>query len=152
MQASAGCWQVYNELIADTLTTPAGAVERWHHVDCFAVQHPGGAQADRRQRQSVAVHLVSLCLLHEFGQQPRRAPVRRGSTSRHVLAWAGLDDWPFLTPPADLGPVTVRDVRAASAGERVERMQAWATAAWSAWGAHHEVVRVWAAALQAQGR
>lgn len=110
MQASPGCWQVYTELAAGALTAPGAPDARWHHVDCYAVQHPGGAQDDRRQRQSVAVHLVSLCLLHEFGQPPTQASARRGQISQRVLARVGLQDWPYLPPPTNLGAVTSRDV------------------------------------------
>ncbi len=94
MRASPGCWQVYTELVAGALAAPGAPDARWHHVDCYAVQHPRGAQDDRRQRQSVAVHLVSLCLLHEFGQPPAQASAQRGQTSSRVLARIGLRDWP----------------------------------------------------------
>ena len=152
MRASPGCWQIYNEIIANTLTGPSTPLERWHHVDCFAVQHPGGAQHDRRQRQSVAVHLISLCLLHEFGQPPAGAADGRGKTSRHVLARVGLQDWPFLLPPFDLGAVTARDVRAAAADKRAERMNDWARAAWTAWAGHHDAVRSWTETACEQSR
>ena len=116
------------------------------------MQHPGGAQQDRRQRQSVAVHLISLCLRYEFGQPPERALAQRGKTSWHVLARVGMQDWPFLLPPSDLGAVTVRDVHVTAAQERAGRMQDWARAAWTAWAGHHDVVRPWAAAAWEQGR
>lgn len=103
MRASPGCWQIYNELIADSLTEAGTPLERWHHVDCFAVQHPGGAQQDRRQRQSVAVHLVALCMLHEFGQPPEDASATRGKTSRHVLARVGCRTGPSCCHPRTWG-------------------------------------------------
>lgn len=152
MQASPGCWQVYTELAAGALTAPGAPDARWHHVDCYAVQHPGGAQDDRRQRQSVAMHLVSLCLLHEFGQPPTQASARRGQISQRVLARVGLQDWPYLPPPTNLGAVTARDVHATAPGERAVRMQEWASSAWAAWSIHHDAVRSWAAVARAGRR
>lgn len=147
MRASPGCWQVYSGLVAVLAGDTSDEVGRWHHVDCYAVQHPGGAQDDRRQRQSVAVHLVSLCLLREFGQPPERASARRGQMSRRVLGRGGLRHWPYLVPPGDLGAVTAVDVRAAAPADRPGRSQDWAMSAWSAWSAHHDTVRPWAAAV-----
>lgn len=152
MQASPGCWQVYTQLVAGALTAPGAPGARWHHVDCYAVQHPGGARDDRRQRQSVAVHLVSLCLLHEFGQPPDQASARRSQISQRVLARVGLHDWPYLPPPANLGAVIARDVHAAAPGERAVRMQEWASSAWAPWSVHHDAVRAWAAVARADRR
>jgi hypothetical protein len=125
MRASPGCWHLYGQLIAQ-------AQDRVH-VDCYAAQHPGGAEHDRRQRQSVAVHLISLCLLLEHHRHPDR-----GRMSRTVLPRRGLDDWPYLPPPATLGTVTV-----ANAGLDLE---SWAKSVWTAWSAHHGTVRNWAEA------
>ena len=96
MQASPGCWQLYGELGATAMAAQVVPEAAWYHVDCYAVQHPGGAQDDRRQRQSVAAPLNSLCLLHEFGQPPQQAPARRSRISQRVLARVGLPDWPYL--------------------------------------------------------
>ncbi len=156
MVASPGCWRMYGELVADWQGSDAGGgvgAARWHHVDAYAVQHPGGAERDRRQRQSVAVHLVTLCLLLEGGQPPERAPARRGRTSRVVLGRLGLEDWPYLIPPRGPGAVTVADVAAASAaGELEDRARAWLESAWAAWEPHHGTVRSWAGIVQGAGR
>jgi len=145
MQASPGCWRLYGELCARTFADPGPPAINWHHVDCYAVQHPGGAERDRRQRQSVAVHLTSLCLLQELGQPPEQAAQRRGRVSQLVLPRLGLTDWPFLIPPDQLGPVTAADVQASSGSEEyASRLQQWASAAWTAWAPHHETVRTWA--------
>jgi hypothetical protein len=150
MQASPGCWQAYGELSALVHDLPVTSAIRWHHVDAYAVQHPGGADHDRRQRQSVAVHLVALCLLLECGQPPQQAAARRGRTSQAVLARLGRPDWPYLAPPAALGAVTAADVRSARTPAELEsRAEAWLESAWTAWAPHHGTVRSWATLQQA---
>jgi hypothetical protein len=145
MQASPGCWQLYGELDAHVYSRPAVPPLHTHSVDCYAVQHPGGAEHDRRQRQSIAVHLISLCLLLELDQPVCVAAERRGRTSRSVLGRLGLSDWPYLPAPTQPGAVTIADVHASSDSEQyVVRLQAWTSAAWTAWAAHHDTVRRWA--------
>lgn len=129
MQASPGCWQVYGELNAWAYAVPAIPVLHTHSVDCYAVQRPGGAEHDRRQRQSIAVHLISLCLLLEFDQPASAAAERRGRTSRIVLGQLQLQDWPYLPAPSHLGAVTAADVHASSELQRyVARLQEWTRA------------------------
>lgn len=148
MSASPGCWQIYGELGSRWLGQPGAGPARWQHVDAYAVQHPDGAEQDRRQRQSIAVHLVSLCLLLESGQPPGLAPARRGRTSHVVLERLNLPDWPYLEPPSDRGAVTVADVHAASGHFQQEtQAAAWLESAWAAWKVHHPDVRTWAAIL-----
>ena len=146
MQASAGCWQLYGELNARACVDSAVPVLHTHSVDCYAVQHPGDAEHDRRQRQSIAVHLISLCLLLEFDQPPAAAAQRRGRTSRVVLGHLRLPDWPYLPAPSRRGVVTAADVHASANPEQyADDLQEWAQAAWGAWAAHHVTVRQWAA-------
>lgn len=145
MQASPGCWTVYGQLIARITGAPDSPVTAWHHVDCYAVQHPGGAEHDRRQRQSVAVHLTTLCLLLEQGLPAGQAFAVRGRLSRTVLPAFGLPDWPYLTPPTDVCPITAIDVHAATDPVQLAgQVHAWAETAWAAWDEHHSTVRTWA--------
>lgn len=147
IQASPGCWAVYGQLVARAAGGGMSPATRWQHVDCYAVQHPGGAEHDRRQRQSVAVHLTALCLLLEHALPAGKVSGFRGRTSQTVLPALGLADWPYLAPSADLGQVTVADVPASDdADQLASRLREWAQAAWSAWSSHHETVRTWAAA------
>ena len=62
MHASPGCWMLYCGLEdwKASLTADHDAPTLIQHlVDSYAVQH--AANPDRRNRQSVAVHLMSLC-------------------------------------------------------------------------------------------
>lgn len=145
MRASPGCRQMYGEIGAREFGVSGYPAVHWHHVDCYAVQHPGCAEHDRRQRQSVAVHLTSLCLLLELGIPAERASALRARMSQMVLPRIGRADWPHLAPPASLGAVTVVDVHAATDhAHYVSLVEQWKSAAWMAWAGHHEMVHAWA--------
>ena len=145
MTASPGCWQVYGQWVAERAwSEPVDPVAVAHHVDCYAVQHPGRVEQDRRQRQSVAVHLISLCRLLEFEQPPQEATRSRTRIGRTVLAAAALDDWPLLTPPERLGATTIADVALAAGDDLPEVFMRWVDDCWRAWSRHHPTVREWA--------
>jgi CTP:molybdopterin cytidylyltransferase MocA len=134
--ASPACWATFGELLAREFgDIEYGRVHR-HTVDVYAVQHPG--TDERRQRQSVALHLIALChwLEHEV-------PVERLNAVTQRLA--GTDrPWPWLPPPERYA-MTVADVLEARSGvEHAGLVRRWGIATWSAWSAHHEVVRAWA--------
>jgi hypothetical protein len=147
MTASPGCWRLYGELMADAHVNPTVPALQALSVDCYAVQHPGGAADDRRQRHSVAVHLIALCLHVDAGRPPQHVAGLRGRISKSALPRLKLVDWPYLAPPTEHASVTVADVRrAADTDVYPDVLEAWTRAAWTAWAAHHDTVRVWAAA------
>ncbi|MFE3326103.1 DUF5946 family protein [Streptomyces sp. NPDC059176] len=148
MTGAAGCWQEFSELTAE-LTDPA--VLRLA-TDAYAVQHPHGGAVERRQRQSVGVHLTSLCLHLEHGVPEQRMRRVVNSISRKVLPRLGRDDWPALVPPTDLGPVTVLDVRGAAPEQRADATRRWAASVWTAWSDAHRTVDDWARAVLAEGK
>jgi CTP:molybdopterin cytidylyltransferase MocA len=135
--ASPACWSTFGELLAREFgDVTFGRIHR-HSVDVYAVQHPG--TDDRRQRQSVALHLIGLCHWLEHGIELDRLTA--------ITQRLANDDrsWPWLTPPAGY-PMTVVDVLAARDGaEHVRLVTSWAETTWEAWAAHHDVVRGWAA-------
>ncbi len=108
--------------------------------DAYAVQHPG--TPDRRSIQSVAVHLMGLCVLLEGdGASRRLQPVLGRMPARRTL------DLHWLTPPAPNGRLTVRDALDAGSGdEHAGVVEAWARDVWRAWRPHHATVREWLAA------
>ncbi|MCY1702729.1 DUF5946 family protein [Deinococcus sp. SL84] len=64
MSALPACWRSYGELMA---RLSAHGVSAPLHMDAYAAQHPGNALQDRRQRGSVAVHLIVLGAHFDFG-------------------------------------------------------------------------------------
>ena len=94
-------------------------------------QHPGNAAHDRRQRQSVAIHLCGLYLAIEVAM-----PLRKITTALGRLT--ARTDWPLL--PAPLSPhwLTVVDVAGASElNDHAARVERWARSVWEAWAPHH---------------
>ena len=134
--ASPACWSTFGEVLAREFGDVAfGRVHR-HTVDVYAAQHPG--TDDRRQRQSVALHLVGICHWLEHGL----AFDRLNAITQRL---ANEDrPWPWLTPPTSF-PITVGDVLVARDGpEHVGLVREWAETTWAAWAAHHDTVRAWA--------
>ena len=139
--ASPACWSTFGELLAREFGDVAfGRVHR-HSVDVYAVQHPG--TDDRRQRQSVALHLIGLCHWLEHGIEFDRLTAITQRLANDNRAW------PWLTPPVGY-PMTVVDVLVARNGaEHVRLVTRWAGTTWEAWAAHQDLVRGWAAEAMA---
>jgi hypothetical protein len=145
MTASSGCWQAFGEILAMEFGRTGWGSEHRLTVDTYAAQHPG--EDDRRQRQSVAIHLVALCHRLERGLDPKSL---LAATQRMT---ADKREWPHLTAPRSY-TLTVVDVReATTAEEHLALVRRWAEATWQAWSDEHATVRGWAdAALRAAGR
>ena len=134
--ASAGCWAAFGELLAREFQDPGYGWIHRHTVDAYTVQHPG--VDGRRQRQSVAVHLIGLCHWLEHGLDlailipitRRLAGEKRG--------------WPWLTPPADYGLTVLDALSATDADDHGRLVRRWAESVWHAWSTHHDLVRRWA--------
>ncbi|MGI8658543.1 MAG: DUF5946 family protein [Candidatus Limnocylindria bacterium] len=136
--ASPACWAAFGELLAREFQDLAYGRLHRHTVDVYTVQHPG--QDDRRQRQSVAIHLIGLCHWLQHGLDAQRV-----IAATQTMLKGGRPDWPWLEPPAEY-EITVQDVLTAESGDEHERLvRAWAERTWAAWSAHHDVVRRWAA-------
>lgn len=131
----AGCWERYCTVLdwASALAGGEATGTVQDLVDAYAAQH--AANPDRRNRQSVAVHLMSLCSGLERGLsgQDRRA---------RLATWVGREH-PTLEPLPDGFAVTIGDVAAAPAGRRSQAVHRLARATWSAWSGHHDTVRAW---------
>ncbi len=137
MLSAPGCWALYGSVLAwrAGLAARGELTAAQRIVDTYAVQH--ATNPDRRNRQSVACHLMSLCASIEHGVSGARLPIMIG-------AWAHRD-YPQLAPSAAGYPVTVRDVTEAGEDVRLAIVEEWATSAWAAWSAHHDTVRGWLA-------
>lgn len=134
--ASAECWQLYGRLASPSTTEPDAPRLRRLVADAYAAQHPGVPQ--RRSVQSVAVHLMDLCLLLERDGEIARCASEPGRQPRRKAL-----DLHWLEPPEARGEMTVADALAIGAGDRGPRIEAWATEVWAAWEAHHPTVRAW---------
>ncbi|MDE3070296.1 MAG: hypothetical protein KGJ43_06175 [Acidobacteriota bacterium] len=136
MLSAPGCWRLYGEVLAREY---GDALRRREHrlaVDAYAVQHPGSH--DRRNRQSVALHLMSLALILERSATHEQARRMLSACAR------ARPEFPWLEPPEVPGAVTVVDVhRASGAGAHLELVRAWAMGAWRAWSRQHPVVLGW---------
>lgn len=136
LESSPGCWAAYGEVLVREYT--GAAYYRIHRlsVDAYAIQHPG--RPSPQTIQSVAVHLISLCLVLERNVDMQRAT----QAMQTAIKTKGRFVW--LTPPASPGTVTVANVRAAQDAEQHARIvRAWAESAWSAWSEHHATIRGW---------
>ena len=136
MESSPGCWAAYGEVVAREYEEASYAIAHRLGVDAYAVQHPG--QPSPQSIQSVALHLIRLCLLLERGAEMARA------NDLMLAATRMKKNFVWLTPPPSRGTITVAEVqRAQSAAEHVESERAWAQAAWQAWSAHHQTIHAW---------
>lgn len=136
--ASPACWAAFGELLAREFQDRAFGRLHRHSVDVYTVQHPG--KDDRRQRQSVAIHLIGLCHWLEHGLDAQRV-----IAATQAILRRDRPEWPWLTPPIDY-ELTVQDVLVATSGEEHERLvRLWAARTWDAWADHHDLVRRWAA-------
>lgn len=129
-----GCWLLFSEVLAreygDFRFTPAHQLT----VDAYAVQHAG--VPERRSAESVAIHLVGLCLSLERGRGHAELPRlrQRLAPPKRVFPW--------LAPPPSVGGITVVDVHRAETPEAHRAIiDRWARSAWEAWSPHHAQVR-----------
>jgi len=135
MQAAPGCWALYGSVLEwqyarSTVQQPE--VSQWL-VDAYAAQH--ATNTDRRNRQSVALHLVSLCAAFE----DRMPPGER----RRLIGQLAHREYPVLHPLVTSFAITIRDVADAADVDRPDAVRHWARVTWDAWAAQHEVVRSW---------
>jgi len=140
MESCPGCWAAYGEVLAREYGDRSYGRSHRLTVDAYAVQHPG--RPSRQAAQSVAVHLLSLCLVLERGLPADKATRALGRAVKVGTPF------PWLEPPPSHGLVTVADVRGApSAGAHVGMVAQWACSAWMAWAHQHGKVRFWLRSL-----
>ncbi|HTC85183.1 MAG TPA: DUF5946 family protein [Candidatus Acidoferrum sp.] len=130
-----GCWAAFGELRADEMLRFPGALGNNLVVDTYMAQHPGDG-SDRRDRQSVFVHLTAICAVLERGRAPSGSP----DVLRAVLA--GRTDYPILTRAAGPGDLNLLHVAgAADAATHDTRALAWAASVWSSWAGQQPLIR-----------
>ena len=130
-----GCWAAFGALRADEVLRLPGSTTTNLAVDAYMAQHPGDG-TDRRDRQSVFVHLVSLCAVVEREASPSRSP----DVLRAVLARQTA--FPVLRRTRGPGSLTVLSATGApSVEDHDARVRAWAEAVWASWREHHPTIR-----------
>jgi hypothetical protein len=129
--SSPGCWQVFGQVQTDEAQRFGYPPAHRLVVDAYMAQHPGDGR-DRRDRQSVFVHLVGLCSVLVFDLPAAQAT----DVLRRVLR--SHDDFPALRRACGPGELTVLDlVGATELADYDQRVRAWARAVWGAWSAQH---------------
>ncbi len=134
MTSAPGCWFLYGELTAKAMTFPPNPGATQARVDAYAAQH--ATNSDPRNRQSVVVHLMSLCATLELR-------LNNGETTRMIGQWTHRPrGYPDLTSPLPHGEVTVADAhRAETCADYLVVVDRWSRSVWAAWGEHHAVIR-----------
>lgn len=143
MLSAPGCWALYSSLLVWTneLTVRGELTAVQRIADIYAVQH--ATNPDRRNRQSVALHLMSLCGSLENGIS--------GARLRTMIGGWAHTGYPQLAPRPAGYPVTIRGVTDINLDFRMTTVDNWATSAWAAWSAHHNTVRGWLARAMKSG-
>lgn len=134
MTSSPGCWGMFGKLVAADYSSTERMAFHQLVVDAYAAQHPG--DDDRRQVQSVGLHLMTLCLFLEYGADPAQGPqLHRRMIRRpdfHRLRRSGPGELTLDHVPTD-GPVDAARHAA----------YAWAAAVWATYEQEHPTVRQW---------
>lgn len=149
MTAQPACWRCYGELMARLSCLGLAAPL---HMDAYAAQHPGNAVHDRRQRGSVAVHLIVLCAHFDFGLSLPDLHRFRSGISSTLLPRLELQDWPVLKAPESWGPLHASAVMNAPDRDLEEVTYEWAQQVWQAWASQPLLVQGWVQTLLAMGK
>lgn len=131
MASAPGCWAIYGEVLAKEFNDPSYFVVHQLTVDAYAVQHPGGDNA--QARQSVIVHLATLWGYFEQGLEDHQTLVKlRKRISQR-------NSFPLLEPPPNYN-LTVIDVAGAlTAEQHCKYVKAWALDVWQIWSNRHDI-------------
>jgi Family of unknown function (DUF5946) len=112
-----GCWAAFGELRADEMYRFPGSTMNNLTVDTYMAQHPGDG-TDRRDRQSVFIHLAAMCAVVDPG---------------------ALGDPGELGERAELNVLHLSGAR--DIAEHDTRVREWAESVWSSWRTHQAGVR-----------
>ncbi|MGY1608492.1 DUF5946 family protein [Geodermatophilus sp. SYSU D00700] len=136
------CSAAYDAVLARSYQDIARRPVHQLLVDAWTVQHPQASS--RVHDQSIALHLMTLCLFIDRDVDPLLGP------RLHKEMMAGRPSFEHLPPPADRGQITVLAVLEAEGPDDHDRAAwNWARSAWSAWGEHHATVEQWVGRWQA---
>ncbi|MFO0597894.1 MAG: DUF5946 family protein [Myxococcaceae bacterium] len=135
--SSPGCWEAFGEVQAEELMRFQYPAAHRLVVDAYMAQHVGASE-DRRQVQSVFVHLMALCLTLERGLSSERVV----EAMRRALPEKGRRSFPKLFRRPVAGELNVLSLRGAETLEVYSaRAEAWARSVWATWSEHHALIR-----------
>ena len=134
--ASAACWALYGKVLARSYTDPDYHAVHQMVVDAYAAQHAGGLS--RREVQSVALCLMTLCLFVEDGVDPAQGP------ALHKRMVAHRPDFAWLAPPNQPDSMTGANVLSADdKDDYCLLVRKWGCQVWQAWAPHHATIKAW---------
>jgi hypothetical protein len=132
LPAPPGCWARFNEVLAKEFSQPEYFKAHRLTVDAYCAQHASGN--DRRQVQSVVVHLVALYLNFEM-----RYSNERIAQVMDVIIRQHKHQFPKLSKPSFMDTLNIAHVVAAtSAAEHYALAENWARDVWQAWNSEHD--------------
>lgn len=135
MTSAAGCWAGFGELQACELSRFGYLPAHGIVVDAYAASH-GGDGTQRRDRQSVFIHLMAICGVTERGL----TPARRVALLQRVTT--GHPDFPRLErPPGHPAQAFTDLLGAEDAGDYDRRARNWAAAVWTFWAPEQPRIR-----------
>ena len=131
LAATRSCWASFGVLQADEMRRFGYPPIHGLVVDAYAASH-GGDGTDRRDRQSVCIHLMALCAVLERGEcnSGRIALLQRLTAQK--LEWPALhrlDGVPTLNHTHAGGATDLDDY--------THRAREWAGAVWTSWSHEH---------------
>lgn len=136
MTSSPACFALFNRVLACEYSDPALQPTHRLTVDTYALQHPGDA-AERRQIQSVGLHLARLGLQLTRPMPPRQTNDVMLGLGQHKHTLVYLDPPPAFT-------MTVADVaKFAGTDQHAAKVTDWARTTWNDWSAHHDYIARW---------
>ena len=126
--ATAACWEAFGLLQTDEYERFGYSSAHGLIVDSYVASHPGSF--DRRNRQSIVLHVVGLCAAMEFNFGFRER-VRLLQSLAHV----DYSEWDWQGPPDDGS--TVLDLMFPADEKDLEaRAKSWAASVWRSWSPH----------------
>jgi len=133
---SPACWAAYGEILEREYADSAFFKNHRMTVDAYALQHPGDGSP--QAIQSVNIHLISTTLI--FGHKATSEMALDAMRKISRVSKTDTDLFKWLTPPANLGAITVSDiVYLTELDDHLTHIEAWARCAWQAWSKHHNV-------------
>ncbi|MEO1238837.1 MAG: DUF5946 family protein [Pseudomonadota bacterium] len=138
MAGSAACFAAFNRVLATEYADRSLLKTHRLTVDTYAVQHPG-AQATRREIQSMGLHLARLYVQLRAPKSPKETnDVMLGFSKHKSTLKALVAPYRFTMTIADVAPH-------AGTSRRAARVRAWAGATWADWAGQHDYIRGWVA-------